>query len=171
MSEYTETGPAFVRLNAFAAAALLEKLPRRSEECGNDVARFELKWVRRPGDASADGCFGKTLRRMRPGTRAMSVSVGSDFVREEGKRAEWALVLGRDARDLVTAVNKCNGVITVLDAATGAKMSESPPITSEDWKLSLECVAASQVGELVLVATGHWSHKDGIVRVREAKVA
>jgi hypothetical protein len=54
----------------------------------------------------------------------------------------------------------------VLDAVTGNMLSESPPISSEDWKLLFECVAASQAGGRVLVATGH---EDGMVRVWETK--
>jgi hypothetical protein len=94
----------------------------------------------------------------------MSVSVESDFASEEGREGvKWAFVRGCDARDLVAAVSRDNGVITVLDAVTGNKLSESQPAPLNEF---LWCVAASQFGRRVLVATGHYWK--GMVRVRQA---
>jgi hypothetical protein len=75
---------------------------------------------------------------------------------------EWASVRGCDSRALVAAVNEENEVISILDAVTD-ELSETQlaPVNGD-----LECVAASQASGRTLVAIGH---RDGMVRVREAK--
>jgi hypothetical protein len=90
-------------------------------------------------------------RSKRLGLGPMSVSFNRYFCREEGELVMWAIARGCDSRAVVVAVSYTSQFITVMDAATGDKLSESPPISCEEEEVFLACVAASQVGGRTLM--------------------
>jgi hypothetical protein len=68
------------------------------------------------GNQNVDSCL-----------EAMSVSAECGFIGEEGQSVERAFVQDCESRALAVAESNDTGAITVLDAATGDRLFESPP--------------------------------------------